>query len=54
MNPREQLGRRMVCCDGAAKRMRKFMKKLTRRIERRDAKRLLDDAPPRHWKGYVD
>jgi hypothetical protein len=51
MNPREQLGRRLVICKGAAARLRKYMKKLTRRAERR-AK--LKDAPIRFWKGYAD
>jgi hypothetical protein len=54
VNPLEQLGRRLVVCRGAAARLRRTLKRLTRRAERRLAKRLLDEAPPRKWKGYAD
>jgi hypothetical protein len=54
MNAREQLGRRLMITRKAAARLRRYLKKATRRIERRDAKVLLDEAPPRHWKGYAD
>lgn len=54
MNAREQLGKRLMCTKGSAARIRKYMKRLTRKAERREAKKLLDDAPPRHWKGYAD
>lgn len=54
MNAREQLGKRLIITEKAAARLRKYLKKTTRRIERREAKRFLDDAPPRHWKGYAD
>lgn len=51
MNPREQLGRLRWMCKGAAARLRKSMKKMTRRAERRDK---LKDQPLRYWKGYAD
>ena len=54
MNAREQLGKRLMTTKRAAARLRKYLKRLTRRVERRDAKILLDEAPPRHWKGYAD
>jgi len=52
MNAREQLGK-LSSRVGHVSRLKKFLKRLTRRAERRDAK-LLDEAPPRHWKGYAD
>jgi hypothetical protein len=54
MNPREQIGKRLMCTKRAAKRIRKYMKRLTAKAERRDARQFGEEAPPRHWKGYVD
>jgi hypothetical protein len=51
VNSREQLGRRLVVCKGAAARLRRTIKRLTRRAERRDK---LKDEPARYWKGYAD
>lgn len=53
MNPREQLGDTRILTKKAAARDRKYMKRATRRVERREAKLQLEDAPPRHWKGYA-
>jgi hypothetical protein len=54
MNPREQLGKKLMITKRASKRLRKYLKMTTRRVERREAKSLLEEAPPRHWKGYAD
>lgn len=54
MNAREQLGSMHYITKKSRRRIRKYIKKTTRRIERREAKQFLDDAPPRHWKGYAD
>lgn len=54
MNNREKCGHRLVLCPKAAARARRWAKRATARAERRDAKRFLEDAPPRHFRGWVD
>lgn len=53
MNPFEQLGSMRYAAKRSRTRWRRYMKKLTRRARRREA-RLLDDAPPKHFKGWAD
>lgn len=54
MNALEQLGRMRYSCKGSKRRIRRVMKRATAKCERRVAKRLLEDAPPRHYNGWAD
>jgi len=51
MNPREQIGH---CRHLNSPKLRKYMKRSTAKAERREAKRYKEDAPPRHYFGWID